>query len=319
MNADYVKEVRRFGSSAPFKDEDGRSVNLSHADNIDPALVRTDGIGNVDGVPLVWRKPCLFRPERCARALMGGKPWMDDDGEWRPGKTSCDTCRERSPGTFEACGAVVIERIESDPAIEAAFNDWFDSCGGSFGPRCFVGARMKLWDRFLQTIIDHGGWRSVNDDQVKLESLRLKEERSARRKANRKARARRQSAARLGTAKPITQDYLDKLHAERDRRSAQLKSLGALSGRTKRDMLWVKMLKDSGCDRIAEVWKTRELLARMALIPTGHAISETMVATGRWPLELPSLRARVYDDLKRLAKLEDDTAGAPLWPKWTYS
>jgi hypothetical protein len=178
---------------------------------------------------------------------------------------------------------------------------------------------MKLWDRFLETIIDHGGWFSVNDDQVKLEALRLKRERIDRRKANRQARSHRQRAARLGTAKPITQDYLDKLQAERNRRSAQLKSLGALSGRTKRDMLWVKMLKDSGCDRIAEVWQTRELLARMALIPTGHAISETMVATGRWPLELPSLRARVYDDLKRLAKLEDDTAGAPLWPKWTYS
>ena len=66
MNPDYVKEVRRFGSSAPFKDENGKSFNLSHDDDIDPTQVQTNGYGNVDGVPLVWRKPCLGRPERYA-------------------------------------------------------------------------------------------------------------------------------------------------------------------------------------------------------------------------------------------------------------
>jgi hypothetical protein len=318
MNPDYVKEVRRFGSLAPFEDEDGKSFNLSHKDNIDPSLVQTDGNGNVDSVPLVWRKPCFGRPERYARASMGGKPWRDDNGVRRPGKTTCDTCLEKSPGTFEAFGQIVSERIDSDLVIKTAFDKWLDACD-DFGPACFVGAQMKLWDSFLQTIIDHGGWSSVNDDQVKLEALRLKQERIDRRKANRHARAQRQRAARLGTARPITQDYLDKLQAERDRRSAHLKRLGALSGRTKQDMLWLKMLDDSGRDRIAEVWHTRELLLRRALTATGQAIAEKMDATGRWPLKLSSLRARVYDDLKRLAKLEDDTASAPLWPKWTYS
>lgn len=319
MNPDYLKDVRRFGSSKPFKDEDGQSFNLSHDDDIDPRLVQTDGNGNVDSVPLVWRKPCFGRPERYARGHMGGMPWRDDNGKRRPGKTACDTCLERSPGTFEACSVIVNERIESDPAITAAFDKWLDACV-DFGPRCFVGAGMKLWDSFLKTIIDHGGWTNVNDDQVKLEALRLKRARLARRKANRQARAQHQRAARLGTAKPITQDYLDKLKTERDRRSAHLKSLSALSGRTKRDMLWVKMLDDSGCDRIAEVWQTRELLSLMAVQPTGQAIAETMAASGRWSLKLSSLRARVYEDLReRLPKLEDDTAGAPLWPKWTYS
>lgn len=319
MNPDYVKDARRFGSSEPFKDEDGKSFNLSHDDDIDPRLVQTDGNGNVDSVPLVWRKPCFGRPERFARGHMGGKPWRDDDGQRRPGKTTCDTCLERSPGTFKACDVIVSERINSDPAIKTAFDKWLDACV-DFGPACFVGARMKLWDSFLQAIIDHGGWSSVNDDQVKLEALRLKRARLARRKANRQARAQRQRAAQLGTAKPITQDYLDKLQAERDRRSGHLKSLSALSGRTKRDMLWVKMLDDSGCDRIAEVWQTRELLSRMAAQPTGQAIAEKMATSGRWSLKLSSLRARVYEDLReRLPKLEDDTAGAPLWPKWTYS
>jgi hypothetical protein len=250
---------------------------------------------------------------------MGGKPWRDDNGERRPGKTTCDTCLERSPGTFEACSIIVNERVDSDPAIKAAFDKWLDACA-DFGPACFVGARMNLWDSFLQTIIDHGGWFSVNDDQVKLETLRRKAERIDRRKVNRQARARRQRAARSGTAMPITQDYLDKLQAERDRRSAHLKSLSALSGRTKQSMLWLKMLDDSGRDRIAEVWQTRELLLRMAREPTGQAIAEKMAASGRWSLKLSSLRARVYEDLReRLPRLEDDTAGAPLWPKWTYS
>ncbi len=318
MYPDYVKDVRRFGSSAPFKDEDGKSFNLSHDDDIDPSLVQTDGNGNVDCVPLVWGKPCFGRPERYARASMGGKPWRDENGVRRPGKTTCDTCRDRSPGTFEACGIVVSERVDSNPAIKTAFDKWLDACV-DFGPACFVGARMKLWDSFLQTISDHGGWFSVNDDQVRLEALRLKKERIDRRKTNRQARAHRQRAARLGTAKPITQDYLDKLQAERDRRAAHLKGLGTASGRTKSSMLWLKMLDDRGCDRIAEVWQTRELLSRMALEPTGQAIAANMVASGRWPLKLSSLRARDYEDLRRLAKLEDNSASAPLWPKWTYS
>lgn len=318
MNLDYTKDVRRFGSSAPFRDENGKSFNLSHDDNIDACLIKTDGKGNVDRVPLVCRKPCFGRPERYARGSMGGKPWRDESGERRPGRTTCDTCRERSPGTYESCSVIADERINSSSAIRAAFDSWLETCT-DFGPACFVGARMTLWHSFLQTIIDHGGWFSVNDDQVKLEALRLKRERIDRRKASRQARSRQRRAARFGTETPITQDYLDKLQAEQDRRSAHLKSLGALSGRTKQDMLWLKMLDDSGCDRIAEVWKTRELILRMAREPTGQAIAENMVASGRWHLKLPSLRARVYEDLKRIAKLEDDPAGAPLWPKWIYS
>jgi hypothetical protein len=152
---------------------------------------------------------------------------------------------------------------------------------------------------------------------VKLEALRLKRERIDRRKANRQARSRQRRAAR--TAMPISQDYLDKLQVQRDRRFAHLKSLGSLTGRTKQGMLWLKMLDDDGCDRIAEVWKARELLLRMGRDPTGQAIAEIMIASGRWPLKLPSLRARVYEDLKRLAKLEDAAEGAPLWAKWECS
>lgn len=315
MNGQYVNEVRRFGGSAPFM-ENGRKFNLSHKDNIDPDFLQMDGNGQVDHVPVVWGKPCFGRPERFARGRREGKRWTDADGERRQGLTSCDTCMKRSPGTYEACGRIFAERVASNPLINAAFDKWIEGCKDDFGPICFLRNQAKLWNDFLQAIIDHGGWRNVNDDQVKLEAIRLATERTARIKANRKKRARRLKAARRGAAKPVTKHFLDELQAERDRRAAQLRSLQTASGRTKRDTLWLKKLD---CDRIADVWQTREFLLHVARNPTGQAIAEHMFNSGRWPGALPSLRARVYEDLKRLPKLENNLLSAPLWPAWAYS
>jgi hypothetical protein len=257
--------------------------------------------------------------ERNLRGHFGRKVWLDKNGERQLSQTSCDTCASSTPGIYEACGNIVSERIESSPAIRAAFEAWANACGTESGPRCFTGIRGRLWHAFLQSIIDHGGWKNVNDDQVKLEALRLAEE--ARRKRNAAAREsrRRQREAGRGTPSSITLAELQPLQDERDRRAAKLKSLCDLARQAPRAMPWLSNLPDASCDRTSDVWWARELLSRQRRRVTGRAIAELMIDHGRnYGLRIESLTSRVHEDLKRIKKLEDDRAGAPLWTPWTY-
>ena len=253
MNTAYVQDVLRFGSSKPYTNEDGKRFNLSHDYDFSPDLVQTDGLGGVVDMPLLWRKLCFGRPERLIRASVGKIPWTDDEGNLRLGKTPCDSCEELSPGVFQGCHKVVFERIDSNPTIRARMDEWAEICGTDVGPRCFIYKRSSKWHAFLNSIINHGGWANVNDDQVKLEALRLKKEQADRRRINSRARLQRTKAAYLGKAKPLRHDYLDALQTERDRRATHLKNLRDRLGRTPRDMLWLKMLPDESCDRIADV------------------------------------------------------------------
>lgn len=319
MNPEYVKDVHRFGS-ARLKDENGDPFNISHDDDCATDDVRTDGLGNVTGSPLIWRKPCLGRPERYLRGHIGGRPWDHESGERRLSETPCDRCKERSPGVYDACGRIVDERVASNAAIDASFNSWMTACGNDFGPVCFTGHRGKLWRVLLQAIIDHGGWTSVNDDQVKLEAIRRQKADRDKRNADARAARKRQRMARRGTPMTVTSEYLQALEIERNRRAGSIKGLRGLSGRASKDMLWLKNLRDDSCDRIADVWGGRELLSRGGHKVTGRAIAEHMVQHGRnYGLSVPSLTTRVHDDLKRIAKFEDKSAGAPIWDSWTYS
>jgi hypothetical protein len=320
MNPDYVKDVYRFGSGGRLKDEDEESFNVSHDDNCRPDEIRTDGRGNIIGSPLIWRKPCIGRPERHVRGLFGGKPLRQQGVQQRTSETPCDRCQRRSPGVFEACARVVDERIASNPAIEASFETWMTARGDDFGSACFIGHRLKPWRSFLDAIIDHGGWANCNDDQVKLEALRRKEAERKERNAAARAARKRQRVGRHGAPNKVTNAYIQALQAERDRRSENIKGLRCLSGQTSKDMLWLKNLPDDSCDRIADVWWSRELLSRVGHKITGKAIAEHMTRQGRsYELSVPSLTTRVYDDLKRIAKFEDKSAGAPIWKPWMYS
>lgn len=319
MNADYVRDIIRFAPAGRLLDQNGNAFNLSHSEDLDPAEVRTDGRGNVVSSPLIWRKPCFGRLERYVRAHTGFDVWTDESGQRKPSPTPCDTCAGLSPGVHRACGIVVSERCQSNPTIEATFDAWETACGDYFGPRCFIGHRFVLWQAFLQSIIDHGGWTNVNDDQVKLEHLRRKLDEKERRKIAAKLGRKRQRDARRSVPIAITADYLQALLTERDRRAAKVKSLRPLAGQTKQSMLWLINLKDEYCDRIADVWSARELLIRCGKRVTGKAIAAQMIGNNRdYGLKIGSLAARVYDDLKRIAKLEDDSASAPLWAPWTY-
>ena len=313
MNPEYVKDVRRFASSGRLRDEEGQPRNLSHDQDINWREVVTDGLGNVIRSPLIFGKLCIGRPERRARGHRSGRTWTDERGLHRS-ETYCDRCADLSPGIYRACGVVVDERINSNPSIASSFDAWLTASGSHSGPRCFTRVPGERWKVFVQAIIDHGGWTNTNDDQVKLEALRLKEEKRQKRNATAKAARTRKRDARRGARHNNPLMYIRALETERDNLADIIKGLRTLSGRCPQDMLWLKNLRDENCERIADVWFSRQLLSHTGHKLTGRAIAEDMVRRGRsYGLSVISLTTRVYDDLKRIAKFEDATAGPPIW------
>jgi hypothetical protein len=317
MNAEYVAGVRKFGGPLPYRKENGGQLHLQHQTQFAPVEVETDRGGNITQMPLLLRKPCFGRPERYIRGcLKVGAEYgdADDQGARARGRTQCGRC----PVAL-ACGKVAFERIDSAPAISKALTAWIDAndarkLDGS-RPLSFYGELRRLWDAFLQAVIDHGGWSSFNDDNVRLHEVRkAKDDRRKHNEARRRRTARRR-AAYSGTAKPLTVDYFNALQVERDSRARHLKQLRVSA---KKDP-WLFKLPPERCDRIADVWQGREMLTRAAQKSTGVAIAKWMVREGRnYGLAERSLVSRVCDDLKRIAKLETDFGSGPLWPKWVY-
>ncbi|MGB7370953.1 hypothetical protein [Erythrobacter sp.] len=319
MNKKYVDEVRRFGGPKPRIDADGKARNVRHIDEIDPSDVITDGQGNVLRMPLLRRKPCFARPERFLRGLFGSKSWTDDKGVRRPSASPCYTCEDMTLGTFMSCHKVVVERIESSSSIEDAFEEWDDSTAGKTGPWCFNGERRQLWNVFLDVIEAHGGWSNINENQVKVASLaEAKEERRRRKHSERRRRAAERDR-RKGLIGPLTPEFFAALDEERDERAQMLKELKKIQGKTRRDTLWIHVTPDDTWDRVADVWRAREILRRANAKETGKAIAEILARMPRYVTKQPAyLQARVSKDLKRIKRLENDERGEPIWPAWSF-
>lgn len=320
MNAAYVSKVRSFGGAKPYVDIRGERKNLSHRTNLQPDEVETDGRGNVTDMPLLKGKPCFGRPERLIRGLFEGEAWYDEHGNRRPGETPCHRCEELCLGTFLACQNVASERIGTAPAIEAAFVDWIDATGNASGPVCFSGAHSRRWKAYLDAIASHGGWTNINDDQVKVAAITAAENDRKRRRENERVRRQRERELRASLGRPVTAEFLKSVDLERDRRAIHLKSLRVVRGDKPQDTLWLRNLPDETCERVANVWRAREVVERSNGFSSGKAIAEELDASGHSNgMTLATLQARVSDDLKRIKKLEDDTAGESLWGKWTFA
>lgn len=319
MNQKYVSEVQRYGGPNPRVDKEGNSKNVRHIDHIRPDDVITDGSGNITSMPLLRKKPCFGRPERALRGLFEKRPWTDDNGEIHSPETPCYTCEKLTPDTFQSCHDVVVERIESSATIESVCNHWFDETGSQFGKGCFNGKSGKLWHDFLDAIEKHGGWTNANDMQVKLDAIAAETKRKRQRADKEKTRRRIERKRRQGLVGPLTSEFYSAVDKERDRRSSELKSLRGMQGKDSRDLFWISSTPDTTWERVAEVWRARELLRKRGGAWKNKDIAEML---NRLPAyitkSIGSLQARVSEDLKRIEKLESDTDGEPIWPAWSF-
>jgi hypothetical protein len=316
MSTCYISEVPKFGGRERLTNSQGRTFNISNADDFPSSEVVTDVFGNITKMPLLWRKPCFARPERYIRGNLPNT-FKASDGEQRWSKTSCNGCYKNTLGVFEACGMIVSQRVSAVASISTAFDEWIEACEGFFGRDCYRLSVGRLWQSFLQAIIDSGGWTSVNDDQVTIESLRIHDQKKKDRARQTKVHRVRLRAARKGVPFHMSSEWLAQLQTARDARAVRLKDLRCLSGRTTRDMLWLKNLPDDTCDRIADVWQHREYLLRCGAAASPLQIVERLTGDPKYTaMKLSSLRTRVYEDIRRLKKLEADLSGSPLWPQW---
>lgn len=319
MNTKYVDEVRRYGGQNPRSDRNGKFTNVRHIGNISTEQVVTDGAGNIVSMPLLKKKPCFGRPERLLRGLFGKKTWVDDKGERHPGHTPCYSCEKQTPNTFLACHDVIAERIASSSSIESSCHRWFDETEDRFGPACFSGKNGKVWHDFLSAIENHGGWTSVNDVQVKLNAIAADKKEKKQRADKAKARRQIDKKRRQGLASPPSPEFIAALDKERDRRAVELKSLRHMQGNNPRDMLWITSTPDTTWDRVADVWRAREILRHRGKGWKKKDIAEMLSQMPAYIMKKSaSLQARVSEDLGRIKKLENDSEGEPMWPEWSF-
>lgn len=305
----YVKDVFRFGGDQPYRDEDGNRFNLKHDTAFDAHEVTTDGNGNIVSMPLLLDKPCFARPERYIRGS------HDEATPPFTGRNSTDRWRlsrcQRCP-VEEGCAKVVLERIESSIAISTAFADWDDQASD----KPFERRAGKLWRAFLRAIVQHGGWKSTNDEAVADALLSKALDNKAKRKADRQRLAAEARSKRQGQSRTITAEFLDEVEAERRRRADILLGL-----RTKplalKHLPTISRLSPAGCERTADVWAASAIIERSEPPITGNKIAQYLIDHCGYSIKLESLTTWVYKDLERIRRLEGDIAGTTFWSRFT--
>lgn len=307
---DYISEVFRFGGAQPYVDVDGKKRNLSHdwENAFSPEEVTTDGGANVIDQPLLRRKWCYGRPEAYLRqGIYDIRYNVDRLGVNHQCYTPCNECPVR-----EACQDLVIKRLDSSPAVLAAFVRVDVGVPAGMQSPFLNSAFVRLWIQFLHAIKAHGGWTNVNDARVRADNLVKGHHRVIKRRASAQATRAKMKHIRRGTVSPttISPAFISQVDAERGRRLATLLDL-----RTQREVPpWIAKLSPDGCVRTADVWRARAILTKRGQKATGKAIAEMLLQQGSVRgAKLGSLTTRVCSDMKRVEKLESDHAGDPVW------
>lgn len=207
---------------------------------------------------------------------------------------------------------VVLERLESDPAIQKA-HCTFDDLVRDVKQSPFLHSQhVRAWSCFLHVLKAHGGWSTVNDARVSAAAVLKKQERDADRREGARMVRRNRAAARRKAPPPFvaTPSFMIALDNEFDRRLGILLDL-----RSRRDSpRWINKLDSVGCSRTAEVWRARAILTRTGCPPTGSNIAELLLRDSRVEVTPPTTLTTVaYRDLKRIRKLEDNAAGLAIW------
>ena len=152
--------------------------------------------------------------------------------------------------------------MQSDPRIEEALENWLLELERRgvwpWQSLAYCGGFGKLWNAFLQALIDHGGWTNVNDDRVRLHELQQHVEQQKKKNVQRQKRRADKRRQRQLKGQPITAEFEAALQAERDRRAAQLQKLRTAPNANR----WLSALPAESCERIADVWQAREWMKR---------------------------------------------------------
>lgn len=314
----YVTEVDRLGGLKPFHKEGGGRFNIKRGILLAPGDVQTDDVGNITAMTLMEGKPCLGRPERFLRGAeeeaIPPFTGRNNTNRWR--HTRCQRCL-----VVQECSDVVIERIESSPHITKRFIEWDEAAANADGLSKFSGREQKrCWLKFLASIKAHGGWENSNERDVAAHQIEAEERRKKNVAARKRAVRAAARKAEQNRARELTEQQIDGLRSERRQRLLSLLSAKDSSVAP----AYIKKLDKEGCRRMVDVWFAREVLRHRNMDNGGTAITHYLRSVGViWyshegdettELSETSMKARTYDILRRIDRLERNKRAAPFWP-----
>jgi hypothetical protein len=250
-----------------------------------PADIETDDHGNITKMPEIDAKPCFG--DVITFVLDGNPPKRTSkSGRLWNGVSKCTRCR-----AYEACSIVTAERIVVDPAI--------DSAHVAINPARGVVLRAgKRFDAFVETVIKHGPFQSVNDSYM---AARKSRDREARRKRYAEQVKRERSARKArGVMDPSFEADV------RRRRDVLRDILLAKSGPGKGAPHALRHLKPNDVEMIADVWLGKSMLGyfgkhRININQIAVWLVENGLAQGK---DRAGAYKRVQADLERIEKFE---------------
>lgn len=292
----YRDSVMIWGNRDPWKQ---LGIRLNHKTNFKDADVVRDGMGNILDMPLMPRKLCHGRPEVFFRHGKRTRKQRLRDGRIIDAKNH--QCARCPLGVWESCGRTAMERVNSDPAIRKAFEDWRAECEANHqGAFVCTGSASWPWGRFKEAIAARGPFESSNDNALrKFEEEEEKKQRAKWVRDQRLKRERQREAARDARELPSRQFVLN-VRDERDRRRDQLHSVLGLPGQSRsRSQVHAK---DAASTAVitANAWAVGEIMKAAGVAARPGSIARVMAGHGLSAgVSRATLNARIKNDLIR--------------------
>jgi hypothetical protein len=260
----------------------------NRVDRLNIADVTIDNDGHISHRPIA-RLSCFADPVEYYFGLSDTPSVYQ--GEEQP--RGCAGCPSRP-----ACGKFAFHRVEDDAELTAKRDAW------EHETRQLTGAERYTHATFIDFAAScrQRQWTSTNGDE-------LAAKRAADAKRKRQARDKQRQKDKRG--KTVTPSMLAALHTEHEQRLAALTEATRAPGAG----TWLRNLNDRSIALTCDVWLTLAVMERRyGGEVKGSEVMRAMVATGRdYGLSEQSLRVRVNEAIRRIARLESEPSNAPVW------
>jgi hypothetical protein len=286
-----------WGNMDPWKRLEIKRLN--HSTNFTDAEVIRDGMGNILDRPLLERKPCFGRPEAVFRHGKRTRDQRLPNGTWI--KTKNHQCGRCPQSVHDACVRTAVERVNANPAIRKAYDEWRADCEAHYGgAHVCVGSASRSWGRFKEAIANHGPFQDFNDKALReLEEAERKKQQAKWTQQQRLRRERQRAVVHAAKELPSRQFVLN-VRDERDRRREILLRILGQPGQPK-SRRQVRAENAAATAVItANAWAVGEIISQSALPVRPGSVARIMADHGLSAgVSRATLNARIKNDLVR--------------------
>ncbi|WP_293647794.1 hypothetical protein [Sphingopyxis sp. RIFCSPHIGHO2_12_FULL_65_19] len=271
-----------------------KRFNRSRRVFVRPSDVKTDGDGNIISMPIIAGLPCFADPVKYFAGVFDTpSKRVNARGEIVEQPRGCAGCKSRA-----ACGTTAYGRVMGDPELHQLHGIWESATQPLTGK-----ARYKhpTFVAFAAACTSRA-WTSSNDEALP----RMKAEKAKQTRQDRRQRQRQQRKL------PVSVEEIRAAEAACEERMATLAAAALAPGAP----VWLRNLPGRTIHLTCDVWLTHRLIElRRRGEVTGGDILRAMVEAGN-TYDLPdrSLRSRINEALRRIARLETEPVEAPVWP-----